>query len=308
MAVVVTGAAGFLGAHVVPLLRSRGHHVVALDRRPTPSSDGVTALTVDVLDDLAADAIREADAVVHLAGRPGVRDRSPEADRLRYRDNVLATAAVLTAARPGAPVVVTSSSSVYGGSRDGTPCRESDLLRPLGGYARSKAVVERLCADRRGRGGAVAVARPFTVVGEGQRPDMALARWIAAARSGAPVTVLGSASRTRDVTDVRDVARGLVALLEREVDEVVNLGTGVGHTLAALLAAVCAELAVPVEVQLVEAGTDEPADTLADTRRCERRLGFRPTTDLRDVVRRQVSAGAAAPAADVESRMASVPS
>src|SRR5215207_1620555 len=278
MAVVVTGAAGFLGRAVVAALAADGVPVVALDRRPPPAGPGVTPIRADLLggDRAAGAALREADAVLHLAGRPGVRDAGPEAQAARARDNVAATAAVLAAVPAGTPLVVTSSSSVYGGA-GGRPSRETDPLRPLGGYARSKAAVEALCTAR---GGAVAVLRPFTVAGEGQRPDMALARWIAAVRAGRPIGILGSPARTRDVTDVRDVVRALRAVAERGVTGPLNVGTGRPRTLADLAGAVCRALEAPAELTVSPAAAMEPADTWADTTLLRRRLGFVPTPAL----------------------------
>lgn len=290
MAVVVTGAAGFLGRALVAALVADGVPVTALDRRPLPAdpSAGLVTVQADLLagDPRAAEALRTAEAVFHLAGRPGVRDTGPAADAARARDNAAATAAVLAAVPRHTPLVVTSSSSVYGGAA-GRPSREEDPLRPLGAYARSKAAVEALCAAR---GGAVAVLRPFTVAGEGQRPDMALARWIAAVRAGAPIEVLGSPGRTRDVTDVRDVVRALRAAAERGVTGPLNVGTGRPRTLADLAAAVCRAVGAPAELVVRPAAAVEPADTWADTARCRRRLGFTPTTDLDTLVARQLAA------------------
>lgn len=185
--------------------------------------------------------------------------------------------------------MVTSSSSVYGGSA-GRPCAEGDPLRPRGGYARSKVQVEVHCAGRLRRGGAVTVARPFTVAGEGQRPDMALARWIEAARSGRPLMVFGCPERTRDVTDVAEVGRALLALTERGVRGVVNVGTGVGHPLGELAAAVGAALDAEVRTVVTPAAAVEVSHTLADTRRLRRLAGFVPRTDLPALVARQVAA------------------
>ena len=290
MAVVVTGAAGFLGRAVVAALAADGVPVVALDRRPPPAGPGVTPIRADLLggDRAAGAALREADAVLHLAGRPGVRDAGPEAQAARARDNVAATAAVLSAVPAGTPLVVTSSSSVYGGAA-GRPSRETDRLRPLGGYARSKAAVEALCAAR---GGAVAVLRPFTVAGEGQRPDMALARWIAAVRAGRPIEILGCPSRTRDVTDVRDLVTAVRLAAERGVTGLLNVGTGRPRTLAELAAAVCRALGAPAELVVRPAAAVEPAATWADTALCRRRLGFVPATDLDALLARQVAATA----------------
>ena len=285
MAVVVTGAAGFLGRALLADLRAARLDVVAVDRHQVPGG-----LRADLLDNdpAVAAALRDADAVFHLAGRPGVRETGPAADAARDRDNVAATAAVLRLVPPATPLVVTSSSSVYGGA-PGRPSREDDPLRPLGGYARSKAVVEALCAARLAAGGAVTVARPFTVAGEGQRPDMALARWIAAVRAGRPLLVLGSPARTRDVTDVRDVVRALRLAAERGVTGPLNTGTGRPRTLADLAAAVCRALGAPAELIVRPARAVEPAATWADTTRIQRRLGFAPVTDLDELVARQVA-------------------
>src|SRR5215217_1380452 len=255
MAVVVTGAAGFLGRALVAALAADGVPVVALDRRPPPAGPGVTPIRADLLGgDPAAGA--------------ALRDAGPEAEAARARDNVAATAAVLSAVPAGTPLMVTSSSSVYGGAA-GRPSRETDRLRPLGGYARSKAAVEALCAAR---GGAVAVLRPFTVAGEGQRPDMALARWIAAVRAGRPIEILGCPGRTRDVTDVRDLVTAVRLAAERGVTGPLNVGTGRPRTLADLAAAVCRVLGAPAELVVTPAAAVEPAATWADTALCRRRL------------------------------------
>ncbi len=295
MTAVVTGAAGFIGRHLVHALLDAGERVIGIDREPQEPRTGLTILTADLLDrdELVHAALASADVVFHLAGCPGVRDNRPDVRQRRHRDNVLATAAVLTAVPLATPLVVTSSSSVYGGARDGRPSAETDPVRPRGGYAESKVVVERLCHTRLRAGGVVAIARPFTVAGEGQRPDMALAQWIAAARAGRPLRILGSPDRTRDVTDVRDCVRALIALAEREVRGVVNIGTGVGHTLRALVAAVAAALDVEIRTYTAAADPAEAPDTRADTRKLARLVGFVPQTDLPALVARQARAHAA---------------
>lgn len=287
MPVVVTGSAGFVGAAVIRALAEAGHRCLGIDQRPGGADEA--SLVADLLDGDSAvhDALREADAVIHLAARAGVRDRARGIERARRRDNVQATAVVLGLVPPRVPVVVTSSSSVYGGAR-GRACAESDALRPRGGYASSKVAVERLCARRAAAGGEVAVARPFTVIGEGQRPDMALARWAADARAGRPLTVLGSLERTRDVTDVRVVSATLVRMFERGLRTTVNIGSGRPRSLGTLVAAVARALELAVEIRLAPAAGEEPHDTWADTSKLERLLGACPATDVDDAVRRAV--------------------
>lgn len=294
--VVVTGAGGFLGGHLVQTLRSAGQRVVAIDRAERPSHlaglPGVEYVTAELTigEDRVETALREADAVFHLAGCPGVRDSTTDVELRRHRDNVLATAAVIAATRATTPLVVTSSSSVYGGARWHRPSREDDELHPRGGYAASKVSAERLCGRRRAEGGLVLVARPFTAAGERQRPDMALARWIAAARAGLPLRIFGSPERTRDLTDVRDVARCLAALASTGASGAVNVGTGRSHTLAELADAVCAAVGHEVPRLVVRATDEEVRDTLADTTRLHRLVGFAPVTGLAALVARQVAA------------------
>lgn len=127
------------------------------------------------------------------------------------------------------------------------------------------------------------------MIGEGQRPDMAVARWAVAARAGRPLTVLGSLHRTRDVTDVRVVSQALVDLLGAG-PQTINIGSGHPRSLGELVAAVGRAVDVPVDVRLMPASTEEPSDTWADTAKLERLLGPRPQTDLDDAVRRAVCA------------------
>lgn len=310
MSVVVTGAAGFIGTALVHDLVAAGYPVTAIDRRPnTALPAGARELRADLLaggrhtgrhtgdDDsrggdrdgrgAVRDALATAEAVFHLAGRPGVRDGSR-----RLRDNVLATAAVLRAVPATTTLVVASSSSVYGGSRHGRPSAEGDPVRPRGGYAGSKVLVEQLCRLRLARGGSVAIARPFTVVGERQRPDMALARWVRAARNGDPLTLYGSPLRTRDITDVRDAATALRLMAERDITGPLNIGTGRPRTLAEIADAV-RRATNPVPIRVVPARRADPPDTRADTRLARRLLGFTPTTDLAAVLERVLMAPAA---------------
>jgi nucleoside-diphosphate-sugar epimerase len=307
--IVVTGASGFIGSAVVGQLAASGVAVTGLDRRPPAEPTGSLArglarltndrsaprhVQADLADPLAPavrDLLAAADAVVHLAGRPGVRDRAPGIELARHRDNVLATRAVLDAAR--GPVLAASSSSVYGGSRGGRACDEGDALRPTGGYATSKATAEDACAAARAGGAAVCVLRPFTVVGPGQRPDMALDHWIRAALARRPVEVYGGLHRSRDVTDVRAVVAAITQLVDMATSgatlpDVLNLGTGRARTLGELLDAVRRTVGGPLDVRVTPPPVDDPDHTRADTSRCAATLGWVPATDLDDVVAAQL--------------------
>jgi nucleoside-diphosphate-sugar epimerase len=292
VASIVTGSAGFIGRALVRALLDAGDRVIGVDREPQAAEPGFVPLRADLLDcdDAVLTALAGADRVFHLAGRPGVRDRRPDVQAGRHRDNVLATAVVLAVVPPATPLVVTSSSSVYGGARGGRPCAEGDPVRPRGGYARSKVAAEALCRARLDAGGTITVARPFTVAGEGQRADMALAQWIDAARAGRPLRLLGSDRRSRDITDVRHAAAALIALSERGAPGLVNVGTGSGHTLRSMVDAVAAALDVHVRTYVEPADDAEVSATLADTRALRAAIGWVPETDLPALIARQVAA------------------
>lgn len=294
MEVVVTGSAGFIGSHLVGKLIGRGYRVLGIDRQPGRSRPGYLHRVLDLAEDRSISGldglIDDAELVFHLAARPGVRGVGPDVESRRRRDNIVATRNLLAAMPIPATLVATSSSSVYGGSIDGIPSRESDPLRPNGGYALSKVAMERLCEQRRSLGGTTAVVRPFTVAGERQRVDMAFSIWLDALRRGRPIEIFGSGSRSRDITDVRDVVEGLIRAGERQVNGIVNLGTGTAHRLidmARILLEVTGEQA---EIMSQPVPAEDVHATLADTTRCRRVLGFVPATDLTELVARQVEA------------------
>lgn len=269
--VVVTGAAGFIGQQVVAELVRRGRSAVALDRQPWPGPlpDGVREAQVDLVraDPVITEVLDSSAGVIHLAGRPGVRDTSPGVEHDRTRDNVLATCRVLAATPADIPLVVASSSSVYGGS-GGRPSRETDPLRPRGGYARSKVLAEAACDSRLSSGAPLTVVRPFTVVGTGQREDMAVARWLRAAAEGRALPVFGSLERSRDLTDVREVSAALVDLLGIGYAGHLNLASGTPRTLADITDAVARAVGLEhVAVDLRPAPVDDPPATHADTTR-----------------------------------------
>ena len=147
------------------------------------------------------------DAVIHLAGLPGVRTRrSPSA--LREANVVLTERLVRAASARGIRFVFVSSSSVYGNARE-LPTPEHALMAPLNPYAVSKVDAEGIAREH---GTDVVIVRPFTVYGPGQRPEMAFARWIdlLAARQPLPCAPPGTA---RDFTYVDDAVAGILAAL-----------------------------------------------------------------------------------------------
>ncbi len=299
MQVLITGGSGFIARRLIPAALDAGLQVRTLDRRPAPPdvSSAVDHIRADLTsgDRHVVAALRSADAVIHLAACPGVRDTRPDVEERRRRDNVAATEVVASCTPADVPLIAFSSSSVYGdalahfGRTRIRGSRETDVLAPKGGYAASKVAAEEICTARAVRGGATLVVRPFTVLGEGQRHDMAVAAWAESARRGDPLVIYGSPTRRRDVTDVRDVASATLALLRRGAHGVVNLGTGRSRTLTEIAAATCRAVGAPLRMVVVDAAAVEVTHTRADTTRLRQWIGTVPRTDLDDVVRRAVN-------------------
>ncbi len=299
---VVSGAAGFLGAHVCRALLDQGWQVVGLDNfdpfyprwlkeqalRPLVALPAFTFVEGDARDAAVLGRLLEgALAAIHLAARAGVRDSVGRA--AFYRDlNVGATAAVLEAcARAGVRrVVYASSSSVYGRSRP--PFRETARLpRPASPYAESKREGEDLCrrfAKRQGM--AIAMLRLFSVYGPGQRPDQALHRFARLAMDGGALPLYGNGSAERDYTYVGDASRAVVAALEWSegagaVAACFNVGTGHGTRLDRLVELLAHALEVSPRLVWHPAHPADAPRTRADVTRARRVLGWAPEVTLK---------------------------
>lgn len=299
--VVVTGAAGFIGAHASAELLAQGWRVVGVDNfdpyyprwlkeralRPLLAHREFRFAEADVRDRAVLEAVLGgATAMVHLAARPGVRDSLGHA--AAYRElNVGATRAMLEACvRAGVRrVVYASSSSVYGGSVP--PFLETaPLPRPASPYAAGKQQGEELCARFAERYGLrVAVLRLFSVYGPGQRPDQVMHRFAHLLLASRPLPVFGDGDSERDYTYVGDVARAVTAALswsagEGRASETCNVGTGRAVRLDRLVALLSDALgARPTVVRQPVHAADAPR-TRADVGRARRVLGWVSETAL----------------------------
>ena len=299
--VLVTGAAGFIGSHLVERLLSEGHEVVGVDsftgyysrgrkeRNLSAVGDepGFELLEGDLLSLEPDELLLGMDAVFHLAGEPGVR-RSWGSNFGRYMErNVLTTQRLLEAASGSvARFVYVSSSSVYGGDAGG-PVAEDHPRRPASPYGMSKLAAEELVElYRRERGVLATVLRYFTVYGPRQRPEMALARFLFAAKKGRPVDVFGDGEQVRDMTYVLDAVEATVASLEAEPG-VYNVGGGTRATVNEMLDVVRRVTGAEVETRYGPVAAGDVRSTWADSRRAEKELGYAPRTSLEEGVTAQ---------------------
>ena len=287
--ILVTGAAGFAGSHLVERLAASAD-VVGWSRSDPPREvSGLARWThLDLLD---RDRVRaeilalRPSTVYHCAGVPHVGaswQRSAEP----LAGNVLATHYLLDALRrAGGPcrVLVAGSATVYAPSP--RPLREDDPIAPNSPYARTKLAQEQLCVRAVKEDGVdVIVARPFNHTGPRQRPDFVapgMARQIALIERGElpPLIEVGNLDAQRDLTDVRDTVRGYELLMEHgKAGEVYNVASGVARSIRSVLDMLVQRASVAVEVS-VDPDRLRPLDTpiiLGDATRLRSATGWAP--------------------------------
>jgi GDP-4-dehydro-6-deoxy-D-mannose reductase len=242
---LVTGARGFVGAHLVRAARESGLTVVEFDSAIDPSLDLRDAQRVRSVVERAAP-----DVVFHLAGLL----RSPQPHML-YDVNIGGTVNLLEAlAGFGGKVVVASSSAVYADVSPPAALTEECSFDPVSHYGASKVGQE--AASRRfftSHGLAVVLARSFNVVGPGQPSTLAagaFAARIARAESTDDRTIqVGPLSGTRDFVDVRDVADAYLALARDGLPgQAYNVCSGVETSLRMCVDTLASRAAVPVSI------------------------------------------------------------
>ncbi len=301
---LVTGAAGFIGSHLVDRLLADGRQVVGVDaftgyysrRRKernlaaAAGAGGFRLVEGDLLRLGLDELLLGVEGVFHLAGEPGVR-RSWGENFPRYLErNVATTGRLLEAVgRNGtARFVYASSSSVYGGD-SGVPLGEEHPLRPASPYGLSKLAAEELIRlHARERGVSATILRYFTVYGPRQRPEMALSRFISAAFRGRPVEIFGDGEQRRDVTYVGDAVEATVAALGAPAG-LYNVGGGTRASVNEMLDAVRAVTGAPVEAHYGPAAAGDVPSTWADSSRAARVLGYAPRVGLEEGLSAQAS-------------------
>jgi GDP-4-dehydro-6-deoxy-D-mannose reductase len=272
--ILLTGAGGFVGGHLVERAAARGLEIAVVGG--------------DVLD---AAAVRQAvgaaraRAVVHLATA-----RRRESDPLaalaadtRMTLNVIQAVRELT---PDARVLVPGSAAQYGLGL-ARPLRESDPLQPLTAYGEAKSVLELICTSPSLLGDMrIIFTRSFNHVGPGQAEEAPVAHWAkqlaAAEAAGGGVVCTGRLDVQRDFLDVRDVADAYLDLVQSEASGVVNVCSGDGVVLADVAAALIRLVDAPVSLAqdpTLVRSSDPPA-VVGDPALLRQLTAFRPRIGL----------------------------
>lgn len=259
-AVLITGASGFVGGHLIEKLRGTVDVVAWARTAPPAAIGGVRWQRIDLRD---RNAVRAAlrglkpQQVYHLAGASQV-DRSWTSPSEPLAVNVLATHHLLDGLRRSGHacrVLVTCSAAVYAPSV--TPMDEAAPVAADSPYAVSKLAQEMLCARAVVEDGSdVIITRSFNHTGPGQAPAFlasSVARQIALIERGEqqPVIRVGNLDPQRDITDVRDVVRAYVDLMERGTSgETYNVASGTSRPVRDIVNALVAGARVPVRIEV----------------------------------------------------------
>ena len=300
----MTGAAGFIGSHLVEELVGRGHRVRAMVHYNSASSHGwLTTLPPEVMGavEVVAGDVRDAstlrdlatgaDVIYHLAALIAI-PYSYRAPRSYAETNVLGTLNVMEVARELGTqrIVHTSTSEVYGTART-VPIDESHPLQAQSPYSATKIGADKIAESyQRSFGLPVTTLRPFNTYGPRQSARAVIPTVISQLLSDSDVVRLGDLRPTRDFLFVRDTARAFVALGEAEGDGVVgrvfNAGTGREVSIAdvtALLSDLTGR-----KKELVEEGArlrpseSEVMRLVCDSTQLRTTTGWRPECDLKD--------------------------
>jgi len=287
--VLITGATGFAGSHLVELLAGTGRVAGWGRSAPRPEFARLAEWTaIDLLDRENVQreiASLRPTTIFHLAGSPQVAE-SWHDSTTPLAGNVLATAHLFDAIRHAGlrcRVLVAGSATVYAPSE--SPLKESDPLTPTNPYALSKLAQEQLALRAASEDGLeVVMVRAFNHTGPRQAPTFvapSMARQIALIESGRlePVMRVGNLQSLRDFLDVRDIVRAYTSLMERgKAGEIYNVGSGTGRSIQSLLDALRSRSRVQVDVETDPARFRpiENMAVIANTDRLREQTGWQP--------------------------------
>ena len=315
MRFLITGGAGFIGSHLAETLLTRGDRVLILDDLSTGSVENIRHLkqndrfhyTFESIHNrsVVAELVDESDVILHFAAAVGVR-LIVESPVHTIETNVRGTQLVLDAAcKKKKPVLIASTSEVYGKSTN-VPFREDDDLvlgattKGRWSYAASKALDEFLAlAYWKEKRLPVIVVRLFNTVGPRQtaRYGMVLPNFIQQSLAGQPITVYGSGEQSRCFCDVEDAVTAILRLINAgsAIGEVVNIGSVEEISIATLAQRVKQRTASASPIIFVpydrayEPGFEDMPRRLPSIEKLERLTGFLPGIPLNESIDRVIA-------------------
>jgi nucleoside-diphosphate-sugar epimerase len=298
---IVTGAAGFIGSHLVERLLKQGEEVIAIDEfndyyDPLLKRKNIAHLEaypnfkliegdIQFLD--WNPLLKGVDVIYHQAAQAGVRASWGKGFRSYTERNISATQILLEAAKDAQSLkrlVFASTSSVYGDAET-LPTHESICPKPVSPYGITKLAAERLCGLYHKNFGVPFVGlRYFTVYGPRQRPDMAFHKFFKSVLQDEAIPIYGDGQQTRDFTFISDVvvANLAAATGKNAVGEIFNIGGGSRVVLAEVLDTMEEIVGKPIKRNHIEKAMGDARHTAADVSKAIKILGYQPQVSLHE--------------------------
>jgi len=308
---IITGAAGFIGSHLACALIQRGHRVVGIDNfdpfydRATKEAnlaripgDRFELVEADILDadrmvDLCTRCAPE--GIFLIAALAGVRP-SIEAPSRYAAVNVTGLTNMLQAARAAEcrNVVFASSSSVYGNNQKVPFAETDDVNEPISPYAATKRAGELICSTYSQLFGlSIAALRFFTVFGPGQRPDLAINKFMRLIAAGEEIPVFGDGTTSRDYTYIDDIIHGVLASWDKVAgaddgfSRIYNLGNSTPVTLSDMIEQIGRVVGQTPRIKRLPMQPGDVERTYADVTRSRDELGYAPATPFVEGLQKQ---------------------
>ena len=301
---LVTGGAGFIGSNLMKhLLQQDDVRITCIDSfdpfyprrikllnvQDCEKSGNFFLLDVN-LDSVTVEELHKAinepvDVIIHLAAKAGVRPSIANPQGY-HQTNIIGTQKLLDFAveKKVKRFVFASSSSVYG-VNESLPWKEDELLLPISPYAMTKLAGEGIGHVYSKLYNLPFVAlRFFTVYGPGQRPDLAIHKFTKALMQGAPITMFGDGSTSRDYTYIDDIVQGITAAIDYDKTpfEIINLGNSETVSLKELIEHL---EKITGKKANIDQQPEQPGDvprTFADVSKAKQLLGYSPQTKIED--------------------------
>ena len=314
---LITGGAGFVGSHLAEKLIKDGHQVTVLDDFSTGQSANLSKTTVKLVEgsildkSLVEKLIAESDQVLHLAAALGVFNIvNKPLDSLKT--NLQGTEIVLeVAAKFKKPILITSTSEIYG-KNDKVPLNEEDdrligsPLKSRWSYSEAKAIDESMAYFYfQEQGLPVRLVRLFNTVGPRQvgRYGMVVPRFVGAALKNEPITVYGDGSQIRCFCHVHDAVDALVKVIESEkaIGQVFNVGNNQQITIMELAKKVIEVTGSKSKIELVPyekaygPGFEDMQRRVPDISKIKKTLGWQPKIGLEQIIKDIAAYNSAAP-------------